>query len=119
MITSPLVDILSFHHWTDASELQARLEDYRRQSDLPLMLQEVGYHSWVEAPYGARDEAGQADLLGRVTDIAEDQSIAGWVVWTAFDFAPEPGQTATYEHFFGLWRVDLSPKPALEVLPLK
>ena len=85
VITGPYVDFLSFHHWTDADELGIRLEDYRQRSEKPLMLQEVGYHSWAEAPHDPRNEGGQA---------------------------------ATYEHFFGVWRVDLSPKPALEALPL-
>jgi hypothetical protein len=119
MITGPYVDLLSFHHWTDADELQVRLESYKQHSEKPLILQEVGYHSWAEAPYDARDEVRQAEVLGRVIGIAEAQDIAGWAIWTAFDLVPEPGQAATYEHFFGVWRVDLSPKPALEILALE
>ena len=117
-VTSPYVDILSFHHWSEADELRARIDDYRQRNDKPLMLQEVGYHSWAEAPQGQRDGAGQADILGRVVGVAEERGISGWVVWTAFDFVPPDGQPATYEHFFGLWRVDLAPKPALRSLPL-
>jgi hypothetical protein len=116
--TSPYVDILSFHHWSEAEELRARIDDYRQRNDKPLMLQEVGYHSWAEAPQDSRDGAGQADILGRVIGVAEERGISGWVVWTAFDFVPSDGQPATYEHFFGLWQVDLTPKPALKSLPL-
>ncbi|MBN1878309.1 MAG: hypothetical protein JXA33_29080 [Anaerolineae bacterium] len=49
--------------------------------------------------------------------MAEAHTLLGWVVWTAFDFVPEAGQNATHEHFFGMWRSDLTPKPALEHLP--
>ena len=116
--TSPYVDILSFHHWSEAEELEARVSDYRQRNNKPLMLQEFGYHSWAEAPQDQRDEAGQADILGRVVAVAEECGISGWVIWTAFDFVPPDGQPINYEHSFGLWRVDLMPKPALWSLPL-
>jgi hypothetical protein len=117
-ITAPYVDVLSFHHWGEADELAARIEAYRQYAAQPLLLQEVGYHSWAEAPQEPRDAAAQADILGRVIATAEEQGIAGWLIWTAFDFAPEDGAPLHYEHFFGLWTVDLTPKPALEALPL-
>ncbi len=117
-VTAPYVDILSFHHWSEADELQARLNDYRQRNSRPLMLQEVGYSSWIAASSDQQGELSQADILGRVVKAAEAQNISGWVVWTAFDFAPQPGQPAGLEHFFGLWRVDLTPKPALGALPL-
>jgi hypothetical protein len=116
--TAPYVDILSFHHWSEADQLQARLNDYRQRSHKPLMLQEVGYPSSAAALSDQQGELSQADILGRVVNVAEAQNISGWVVWTAFDFVPKPGQPAGAEHFFGLWRVDLTPKPALKALPL-
>jgi hypothetical protein len=112
------VDFLSFHHWYDAGQLRARIDDYQRTSDLPLLLEEVGYHSWAESPGDPRDEAAQAATLAEVVETAEAQGLAGWMVWSAFDFTVPPGQSPTFEHFFGLWRVDMSPKPALEALPL-
>lgn len=118
-ITSPYVDMLSFHHWSDAEQIKTRIGDYQQRSDKPLLLQEVGYHSWAEAPHDRRSEIEQAEILKSVVSVAETQGIAGWIVWTAFDFTPEPGQPASYEHFFGLWRSDLTPKPALEVVSLR
>ncbi len=119
-VVSPYVDILSFHHWSEAQQLQSRINEYKQRSNnRPLMLQEVGYHSWTQSPDAPRDEPGQADILGRVVQVAEAEQISGWIVWTAFDFVPAPAQPANEEHFFGLWRVDLTPKPALEALPLQ
>lgn len=121
LVTSPYVGFLSFHQFDsfDIQKLQNRIEQYRRGSGQPLVLQEVGYHSWAEAPDGPRDELTQAEILGRVVNAVEETEISGWVVWTAFDFVLAPGQPANYEHFFGLWRTDLTPKPVLEVLPLQ
>ncbi len=112
-VTEPYVDVLSFHHWYDVENLQERLALYQTQTSKPLLLQEVGYHSWAEASIDARDEATQAELLRQMVTMAETEHTAGWLIWTAFDFVPEEGQPVTYEHKFGLWRIDLSEKPAL------
>ena len=111
--TESAVDVLSFHHWSDAAQLTGRVSDYLSRSSKPVLLQEVGYHSWATAPQDARDEATQATLVQSVTHTAQSAGLAGWMIWTAFDFDPPPGQTPTHEHFFGLWHSDLSPKPAL------
>jgi hypothetical protein len=118
LVTEPYVDILSFHHWTDAQELETRLKTYQQKSDKPLMLQEVGYHGWAESPDEPRNEQEQADRLGSVISAAEAEQLSGWIIWTAFDFVPSSGHPPNEEHFFGVWRTDLSPKPALEALPL-
>lgn len=115
--TAPYVDLLSFHHWWDAERLQTRIEGYREQTNKPLLLEEIGYHSWAVAPHNPRSERTQAELLQVGLGIVEEEELAGWVVWTAFDFVPAAGLPATHEHFFGLWRSDLSPKPALDALP--
>ena len=114
LVTAEHVDFLSFHHWADSSSLQERLAEY--PSDQPILLEEVGYHSWGTAPQDARDEATQGDLLRQVIQTAENSQLAGWLVWTAFDFEPDPGQPINYEHRFGLWRSDLTPKPAVQMV---
>ncbi len=121
LVTSPYVDFLSFHQFDsfDVQQLQNRIEQYQQSSNQPLLLQEVGYHSWAEATDGSRDELTQAEILGDVVNAVEETGIAGWVVWTAFDFVLAPGQPPNYEHFFGLWRTDLSSKPVLDELPLQ
>ncbi len=118
-ITAPYVDFLSFHHWADAGQLRARVSDYRQRNRKPLLLEEVGYHSWAQAPQDARDEMTQAMLLSDAVNTAEKQGLTGWIVWTAFDFVPPAGQAANYEHFFGLWHSDLTPKSVLKTLPLR
>ncbi len=116
--TAPYVGFLSFHHWSTPEILQTRITQYQQTNQKPMLLEEVGYHSWAAAPQDSRDLQSQAGILERVIDTVEQSKISGWMIWTAFDFAPQNDQPATYEHFFGLWQVDLTPKPALKALPL-
>ncbi len=117
--TSPYVDFLSFHHWTESDQLQRRLNAYRRVAAKPLLLGEIGYDTLAASAKEQRDKEQQVGAaLGRALRVVEAQKLAGWVVWTAFDFVPAAGQPENREHFFGLWRTDLSPKPALKALPL-
>ena len=97
--------------------MSGRIDAYRANNDKPLMLQEVGYHAWADAPANAVTPEQQAEILSAVLTVAEDRGIAGWLVWTAFDYVPYDLQY-THEHFFGLWDVNLQPKPAVEALPL-
>lgn len=119
--TAPYVDFLCFHQFDsfDTQQLQARIKEYQSRTNKPLILGEVGYHSWAAAAESARDEANQAKILEDVLNATNEQKIAGWIIWTAFDFTIPPGQPPNYEHFFGLWRSDLTPKPVLETLPLQ
>jgi hypothetical protein len=109
--TAAVVDILSFHHWTDVTELKSRIDALREQSSKPILIEEVGYPSW-----GEDGEAFQAETLTKVINTAEQSQVAGWLIWTAFDFAPASGQPDSPEYHFGLWRPDLIPKPALDAL---
>ncbi|HTP10265.1 MAG TPA: cellulase family glycosylhydrolase [Anaerolineae bacterium] len=107
------VDFLSFHHWTDAPQLAQRIKALLSASNKPIVLEEVGYPAWNQD-----SETRQAQLLQEVLSTAEKSSLAGWLIWTAFDFVPPPGQAPSAEYSFGLWRADLTPKPALSVLPV-
>lgn len=115
--TEPYVDFLSFHHWSDVSSLQARITDYRARTSKPLLLEEIGYHSWTGDPSTPRTADEQAVLLSEAISQADADDLAGWLIWTAFDFVPDNG-IYNFEHFFGLWTYDLEPKPALDGLPL-
>ncbi len=104
---------MAFHHWTGASTLVQRIDTLRSASNKPIVLEEVGYPAWDQ-----ESETKQAQSLQQVLDTASRNGIAGWLVWTAFDFVPPPGQAANQEYYFGLWPTDLTPKPALSILPL-
>jgi len=110
--TAKTVDVLSFHYWADSTLLAKRIDDLITGNNKPVLLEEVGYSS------AATDEKRQAQSLQKAIATAERAGVAGWLVWTAFDFTPLSGQPLNAEHAFGLWHTDLSPKPALGVLPL-
>ena len=113
-VTNEWVDFVSFHHWTDAASITERIKAMHDKSVKPIIVEEVGYPAWNQA-----SEANQAQALRNVIATAEEEGIAGWLVLAAFDFAPPAENPANPEHFFGLWRMDLTPKPALADLPLR
>lgn len=110
--TVDVVDVVSFHHWADAASLASRIERLHAITHKPILLEEVGYPS-----AGSWDEAAQAEQLRDVLETAERGGVAGWLVWTAFDFQPTDILPVNVENHFGLWRLDLTPKPALQALP--
>jgi len=109
-----IVDFLSFHHWTDATQLAQRIDTLQNASSKPIVLEEVGYPASDQG-----SETSQAKSLQEVLNAAERGGVAGWLIWTAFDFVSPPGQTASQEYFFGVWHTDLTPKPALSIQPLR
>jgi hypothetical protein len=118
-VTAPYVDILAVQYWDEPDQLAAQLETYRAYPDKPVLLLSTGHDSWAEAPETPHTEQEQAEYLGSIIRRVEVERLAGWLIWTAFDFVPAPGQPVSAGHHFGLWRTDLSPKPALEALPLR
>lgn len=118
-VTAPYVGLLSLQYWGEPDQLAGQLEAYRAQPDKPVLLLSTGHDSWAESPDAPHTEQEQAEYLGSIIRRAEAEPLAGWLIWTAFDFVPAPGQAVSAGHHFGLWRTDLSPKPALEVLPLR
>ncbi len=114
-VTNDVVDFLSFHHWTDAASLAERIISLRSKTTKPIVLEEVGYPAWDQT-----SEAAQARSLKQAADAAETNGTAGWLIWTAFDFTPPPEPTSNQEYFFGLWRVDLTPKSVMtsHLLPM-
>jgi endo-1,4-beta-mannosidase len=109
--TADMVDILSFHHWSGVEDLTNQISYLARRSPKPILVEEVGYSSPNKA------ETNQAKLLGAAVKAAEQKGTAGWLVWTAFDFPPT-GQEINSQNNYGVWHNDLSPKPALNTLPL-
>ena len=117
--TAPYVDLLSLQHWGEPADLPAQLAAYQAYPDKPVLLLSTGHHSFAESPDDPHTEQEQAAYLGRMIQAVEREQVAGWLIWTVFDFVPAPGQAVAAGHHFGLWRTDLSPKPALESLPLQ
>lgn len=117
--TAPFVDFISFHHWTSADDLERRIRGLQMASDKPILLQEVGY-STLHANITPQV---QADLLETIFQTTDEYDLLGWMIWTAFDFPitatcyPSPCQSPdNQEHYFGIWTIDYSPKPAVALI---
>jgi hypothetical protein len=115
--TAPHVDFISFHHWFDAASMIERIMQMRAVTDKPILLQEFGYS------VQRMSEADQARTIAEIIAISEQQGLMGWLIWTAFDFPidrscyPSPCLSPdNAEHYFGLWRTDYTPKPAVTVI---
>jgi hypothetical protein len=116
--TISLVDVVSFQHFGDSAEsLRRRIAELRAYTEKPLLLIAFGMSTYV------RDESEQADYLSDAIRAAEMDRAAGWLVWAMYDFPTAvtcwPDPCASFDdarHHFGLWHVDGSPKPAVEVV---
>jgi|GEM_PF-1499043 len=118
-MTAPYVDFISFHHWTWAEELQGRIDEIRSHTDKPILLQEFGYST---ADPNITLES-QAEIISDVIAWSETNGLAGWMIWTAFDFPreatcyPSPCQSEdNFQHYFGIWTVDYTEKPAVPAI---
>ena len=111
--TAPFVDFLSFHYWSSDAGLADKIASLREQSGKPILVEEMGLPG-----VGADGEAEQAENVERMIQVVNSSAISGWMIWTAFDFFALPDELSSSEYRFGLWRNDLSPKPALDRLPI-
>jgi len=115
--TIPYVDFVSFHHWDDVIRLRARVAVLRSLTEKPILLEEFGYSTYYFDP------AEQSRLLREAIQAADYDSLAGWLIWTAFDFPldatcipPACPSLDSPEHHFGLWQADYTPKVAASVV---
>jgi endo-1,4-beta-mannosidase len=115
--TIPAVDFVSFHHWGDAATLSRRILALRDYTDKPILLEEFGYSTYTMTP------EEQSARIQQVIETATSHKLAGWLIWTAFDFPldstcwPSPcTSTDNAEHHFGLWYSDYTPKLAITMI---
>ncbi len=112
------MDVVSFQYFgEDEVGLRRRIADLRAYTDKPLLLIAFGMSTFV------RTESEQAEYLRNTIRIAETDDLAGWLVWTMYDFPTSvtcwPDPCASFDdarHHFGLWHVDGSRKAAVEVV---
>jgi hypothetical protein len=115
--TISLVDVVSFQHFGDMQSLRVRVAALRQYTAKPLLLAAFGFST------SQVSEIQQAQGIRAAVRAAEGDHLAGWLVWTMYDFPlekacwPEPcaGQDGARLHF-GLWRADGSRKAAAVAL---
>jgi hypothetical protein len=114
-------DVAAFHSY-DAGGLQGQIEELKRHTSMPILLQEMGWPTshGDEAPPPNADysEATQTFLYRTMLQTSTQNDIAGVVQWTLYDFIPKSttgNRYASFEEYFGLLRLDGSPKPAAAI----
>ena len=115
--TAPYVDFVSFHHWWDGADLRRRIADMRNATDKPLLVEEFGYSTL------SISENEQAKNIQEIVETTEDESVMGWLIWTAFDFPldatcmpPACPDQENPQHYYGIWHSDYTPKPAADMV---
>ena len=115
----PTVDFVSFQHFEDVELLRQRIAVLNGLTDKPILLSAVGYSTYE------MEEIIQRNTLQQALEAGENNGLAGWVVWTAFDYpltatCSEPNCTSTdsADHHYGLWNTSYFPKLAVDVIEM-
>lgn len=120
-ITAPIgvVDFVSIKATNDLEKLRQQIALLTAATDTPIVLTSIGYST-----FGSSEE-GQRDSLQAALDAARNNHLAGWFVWTAFDFpltvtcyTPGCVNSDSADHHLGLWTTDYTPKLAVGVIRL-
>ncbi len=117
--TAPLVDFVSFEHSGSIEELRQEIAVLSAETTRPLLLASVGYNTYE------MDEISQRQLYQRVFEAVQQNGLAGWVIWTAFDFPASvtcmepncPAEDSAINHA-GIWSASYYPKRALEAIQM-
>jgi hypothetical protein len=117
--TIPYVDVVSFQGFANLDDLRQQIALLRSRTDKPLLLSRFGYST------AAMSETEQRDRIYEVLQAAQNNQLAGWMLWTAFDFpltaaCEEPNCPApdSPDYHYGLWNTSYFPKLALEAVKL-
>jgi hypothetical protein len=106
-------DVISVHIY-NAPDAVRQLEELRRYTDKPILLQEFGWPTGPTCAVRDYTEAEQAQVYRTMLEAAQGR-VAGVFAWTLRDFESGPTRRwDTREEHYGLYRPDDSLKPAAE-----
>lgn len=117
-VTIPAVDFVSFQHYSDSESLRQRIASLKSQTQKPILLASIGYST-----FAGLDENTQRDMLYQSFEAVQRNALAGWLVWTAFDYPltvtcdePDCLSEDSAEHHFGLWNTSYFPKLSIQAV---
>ncbi len=115
--TIELVDIISFQHFGDYLPLRQEIANLKSQTDKPIVLSAIGFSTFDV------DETAQRNLLFQSMEEVENNDLAGWMIYMAFDYptsvtctAPDCLTTATSINYYGIWNTSYFPKLAVDAV---
>jgi hypothetical protein len=104
-------DVISFHNY-NAPDTLRQLEEIRKHTWKPILLQEFGWPSGPPCTVPEYNET-QQEAVYREMLSAADGRVAGVIAWTLRDFDAGPTMRwDTREEYYGLYRPDDTLKPA-------
>ena len=119
--TADIVDFVSFQSFDAVESIRQEIAILTAATDKPILLASVGYSTFDY------DELGQRQAYFRAFEAVEQNNLAGWVVWTGFDYPlpklcpieqPDCVIEPSSETRFGLWNTSYFPKRALDAVRL-
>jgi len=118
--TLPYVDFVSFQHFGDSDTLRQKIAVIQNVAgQKPLVLSAVGYTTYES------DELSQRESIYRALEAVQRNNLAGWVIWTAFDYpltaiCQDPNCPAqdSPANRYGIWNTSYFPKRALDAIRL-
>lgn len=115
--TIELVDIISFQHFGDYLPLRQEIANLKSQTDKPIVLSAIGFSTFDV------DETAQRNLLFQSMEEVENNDLAGWVIYMAFDYPtsvtctpPDCPTSATSINYYGIWNTSYFPKLAVDAV---
>ena len=116
-ITASIVDFISFQNFANIDTIRQEIAILTDATTLPILLASVGYNTFD------MDELIQREAYQRAFEAIEHNNLAGWVIWTAFDYpltvlcdTPDCIADDTAAGRYGLWNTSYFPKLALDAV---
>lgn len=117
--TVPFVDFVSFQHWGEVEALRQEIAVLKAATTRPIVLTAFGYNTFD------MDELGQRQAIQRAIEATRQNNLAGWLIWTAFDYPlnvlctePDCPAVDSARNRYGLWNTSYFPKRALDAVHL-
>lgn len=108
-------DLISVHIY-NAADAARQLDELRRATGKPILLEEFGWPTGPECAVRAYTEAQQEAVYRATLDAARGRTV-GVMAWTLRDYDAAPSlRWSTREDHYGLFRPDNTLKPAAELL---
>jgi hypothetical protein len=117
LATAPLVDFISFQHYGEYDAFRQVVAILKANTRKPIVLVAIGYTTF------AVDELVQRNLIFQTVEEVNNNRLAGWLIYSAFDHPPDvtcvpPDCPAALSEVnrYGIWNESYQPKPVLEAL---
>ncbi len=111
------VDIVGFQHFGDYQVLRQEIANLKSQTDKPILLSAIGFSTFDI------DETAQRNLLFQAMEEVQNNELAGWALYMAFDYPtsvtcqePNCPADATSINFYGIWNTSYFPKLAVDAV---